>query len=441
MSDEQTDWWSKPAGPTGRPANAPDHDQQYGSAESLTQATSDWRIEPEDRSDPWTFGVYDTVGERRRPRKPRRPGSRLLVGAMALSLVVGGAAGGVAGYVAAERNDGDLHDGDASLGTAPITVVDRAPDSVAGIAARLLPSVVQIEVAGQGQSGTGSGFVIRGDGYIATNNHVVTGAGRRGSLDVVFSDDTRSAARVVGTDERSDLAVIKVDADDLPGSARAVVLGNSDSVVVGDPVVAIGSPLGLAGSVTYGIVSAKDRPVTAGEDDDRSYINAIQTDAAINPGNSGGPLVNAAGEVIGVNTAIATLDEGVFGQAGNIGVGFAIPINQARRIAEELIRDGEAERPIIGVSLDTSYEGGGARILGENQAPDADPIVPDGPADQAGLRPSDVIVAIDGHPVADATALVVAILARAPGDTVTLTVRRGEETHDFEVTLIAEPQD
>ena len=175
-------------------------------------------------------------------------------------------------------------------------------------------------------------------------------------MSLSFSDGTTTDAEVVGKSASYDLAVLRVDAKNLP----ALPLGNSDSVVVGDPVIAIGSPLGLSGTVTSGIISAKNRPVTAGEEgDDSSYINAIQTDAAINPGNSGGPLVNLDGEVIGVNSAIATVGQSLGGEGGNIGVGFAIPINQVRRTVEQIIDTGEAQFPIIGASLDGSYDGRG----------------------------------------------------------------------------------
>jgi putative serine protease PepD len=368
----------------------------------------------------------------------------LLASCVALALLVGGGAGAVAGYVVADRNQSDVHDENASLGAAPAPAVDRPPDSVAGIAARLLPSVVKIDVNGGGQAGSGSGFVIRGDGYILTNNHVAELAGDSGQIDVRFSDNSAAAAQVVGADARSDLAVIKVDTGDMPDAAKAVTLGNSDDVQVGDPVVAIGSPLGLSGTVTSGIVSAKNRTVVAGgeQSGQESYINAIQTDAAINPGNSGGPLVNSSAQVIGVNSAIATIPGGGLGgtQEGNIGVGFAIPANQARRIAEELIRDGKADRPIIGVSLDVQYDGEGARIAGDGEVEGA-PVDPDGPAAQAGLKPGDVITALDGRPITNSDDLIVAIGTHAPGDQVTLTVKRDNETKEYMLTLGTAPGD
>jgi len=216
-------------------------------------------------------------------------------------------------------------------------------------------------------------------------------------------------------------------------------LGNSDSIVVGDPVIAIGSPLGLSGTVTSGIVSAKNRPVTAGErgTSENSFINAIQTDAAINPGNSGGPLVDLDGEVIGVNSAIATLSSGVGGESGNIGVGFAIPINQVRRTIEQLISKGEAQFPIIGASLDATFTGPGARIADKPASDGTPPLVSHGPAERAGLHPGDVVIALNGTRVADSAELIVAIRSHRPGETVTLTVSRGGKQSQIRVTLAA----
>jgi putative serine protease PepD len=286
----------------------------------------------------------------------------------------------------------------------------------------VLPVVVQIEERSATGGGTGSGFVIRQDGYILTNNHVVAGAVDGGSLTVRFKDGATKTASIVGRDASYDLAVVKVDATGLPTAA----LGNSSNVVVGDTAIAVGSPLGLEGTVTSGIISALNRPVTAGGSGESSYINAIQTDAAINPGNSGGPLVDAQGRVVGVNSTIATLGASTGQQAGSIGLGFAIPINEAKRVAEEIISTGKSTHPIIGVSVDLTYAGPGAQIKS---------VTAGGPAANAGLKAGDVIVSINGRTIADSTELIVAIRSYAPGDTVTIGIKDGSGTRDVRVTL------
>jgi len=296
----------------------------------------------------------------------------------------------------------------------------------------VLPSVVSIEVSHAEGEGSGSGFVLRQDGYVLTNNHVVAGA-QGGSLVVQFADGTELPGTVVGATPEYDLAVVKVETTGL----TPLALGDSDEVVVGDPVVAIGAPLGLVGTVTTGIVSALNRPVVAGDDGGTAFINAIQTDAAINPGNSGGPLVNARGEVVGINSAIAQLP-GRLTSVGSIGLGFAIPSNQARRTAEQLIETGAATYPVIGVLLDPEYSGEGVRVF-EEDPPDARAVTLDGPADLAGIRRGDVILAIDGRPVTASEELIVAIRAHEPGDTVVLRVRTGDDERDVRVRLDAAP--
>ena len=298
----------------------------------------------------------------------------------------------------------------------------RADDSIAGIAQAVLPVVVSIDVSSSQGSGTGSGFIIRStanESFVLTNNHVVDGAGGSQDITVTFQDQTQETATIVGTDASYDLAVLRIDRGNLPVAA----LGDSDDVVVGDATIAIGSPLGLTGTVTSGIVSALNRPVTAGDATDVSFISAIQTDAAINPGNSGGPLVNSRGEVIGINSAIATTGSSVSGQSGSIGLGFAIPINQARRVATELIETGSSSYPVIGVQLDMSYEGQGALVQS---------VVEGGPASNTELAAGDVITEIDGVKVSDGTELVVRIRAKNPGDVVELTLEDGSV---IEVTL------
>jgi putative serine protease PepD len=365
---------------------------------------------------------------------------------LAMTLLAGVLGGGV-GYVAANFSDSgpDVHGvfPNSTVGlsanttggqilTTSTSTIERAPDSVAGIAARVLPSVVSISTVSSNGSGTGSGFVIRADGFILTNNHVVADAADgAGKISVQFNGGKSIPAEIVGRDTTYDLAVIKVNMTNL----KPLVLGDSEKVVVGDSVIAIGSPLGLTGTVTTGVVSAKDRPVSAGGgmDTQNSFINAIQTDAAINPGNSGGPLVDATGAVIGINSAIASMGSSS-GQSGSIGLGFAIPINQAKRTAEQLIATGKSSHPILGVSLDLQFAGPGAII---SSVPGA--VVKSGPADKAGLRSGDLILSIDGRNVANSEALIVAIRSHAPGDTVKITYSRLQKTSEVTVTLVAAP--
>ena len=237
-----------------------------------------------------------------------------------------------------------------------------------------------------------------------------------GVISVTLNSGQEYTAKVIGRDSSYDLAVLKIAATGL----QALQFGDSDKVAVGDSVIAIGSPLGLSGTVTLGIISAKNRAVTAGETgSDNSFINALQTDAAINPGNSGGPLVDSTGSVIGVNSAIATLGTSFGGQTGSIGLGFAIPINQARKTADQLIKNGKATYPVLGVSIDMKFEGEGALITKNDKA-----ILPGGPAAKAGLKAGDVITKFDGRTITTAEELIVAIRAKSVGDKVELTYTR-----------------
>jgi putative serine protease PepD len=306
------------------------------------------------------------------------------------------------------------------------STIERSPDSVAGLSARVLPSVVSIETISSDGGSTGSGFVIDPNGYLLTNNHVLAGAL---TIKVMLNDGREFAAKILGRDESYDLAVLKISATGL----KALQFGDSDKVQVGDPVIAIGSPLGLSGTVTQGIISAKNRPVTAGDNNSStSFISALQTDAAINPGNSGGPLVDATGAVIGVNSAIASLGNAGSSQAGSIGLGFAIPINQARKTADQLIKNGKATYPVIGVAVDMNYNSGGALI-----AKKATAILPGGPAAKAGLRPGDLITAIDGIKINTPEELIVEIRTHNVGDEVTITYLRGKTTGNVKLILIA----
>lgn len=300
--------------------------------------------------------------------------------------------------------------------------------SVKAIAAAVTPSVVSINVITASGSGTGSGSIIRTDtssSYILTNNHVVDGATPGGSIDVEFNNGDTVRASVVGQDPIYDLAVIKVAVGNLP----VVPFGDSSKLSIGDPVVAIGSPLGLASTVTSGIVSALNRAIIAGDTGSETYTNAIQTDAAINPGNSGGALLDGNGRMVGVNSAIATLSSG--GTSGSIGLGFSIPINEAKRIANELITTGGSTRPLLGVQFDSTYEGIGALIRS---------ITSGGGAEKAGIPNGSVVRQINGLRIPDYTSAIARILSYAPGSTISVTVDLPTgSSKTFKVTLGSTP--
>ncbi len=310
------------------------------------------------------------------------------------------------------------------------STIERKPDSVAGIAARVSPSVVSIEVSKGNTGGSGSGFFLDSTGHILTNNHVISLAATAGAtIQVKLANGKNYDAELVGRDVSYDLAVIKIAVTDAP----ALQLGDSDAVQVGDGVIAIGSPLGLIGTVTSGIISAKNRPVTSGSGTrESSFINALQTDAAINPGNSGGPLVDLSGAVVGINSAIATTGSGFGGQSGSIGLGFAIPINQARKTADQLIKNGSSTYPIMGVSLDTRYTGDGAKIPDEVGS-----VSPGGPADRAGIKPGDIIIEIDGKAVDTADEAIIKVRSRNVGDKIKIKFKRLGATKEVSLVLIA----
>jgi len=349
-----------------------------------------------------------------------------------LALVVGLVGGTLGGVAVTSTMDGvDSVDGERLLtpgGNGAVAPLQPENGSVAAVAQELLPSTVQI-VSGQGGQGgraaTGSGFVLDRDGHIITNNHVVAPAVESGELRVIDHRGRGHSAEIVGRSSVYDIAVVRLtDGTTL----RPAALGASQALNIGETAVAIGSPLGLSSTVTSGIISALDRPVTTGEADDSSYINAVQTDAAINPGNSGGPLVNLRGEVVGVNSAIATTG-GITGGRGNIGVGFAIPIEQVRYTAAQILETGEASYPVIGASVNTGSTRNGARIV---------EVPPGTPADNAGIEEEDLVVAVDGVAVTDGIGLIVAIRSHRPGETITLTIRRDGDERQVDVTLDAE---
>jgi S1-C subfamily serine protease len=358
----------------------------------------------------------DAPGKARRGR--RGVGAGLTIRAALLmvvfALVAGGLGGGI-GYWASERANGILTDSNVTLVTVD-TPANRPPGSVAD---------VSLEVSSETQAGTGSGVVIDGAGYILTNNHVAKAGGANATIRVVFSDGSTTPGKVVGTDPATDLAVVKVEKTGLTVAA----LGVSADLAVGDPVVAIGSPLGLRSTVTSGIISALNRPVRlAGEGGAAdAVVSAIQTDAAINPGNSGGALVDASGAVVGINSAIATLSSGS-GQSGSIGLGFAIPMDKARDIAQQIIRTGSAQHATIGISTRSVTNGpnDGAYVV---------QVIPQGPGGRSGLEEGDVIVAVAGAPILGTDELLVAVDSHKPGDTVTVQYVRASTTVSVQVTL------
>jgi putative serine protease PepD len=353
-----------------------------------------------------------------------------LVSVLALVIgVIGGVFGGaVYENIRTSSTEGRVSGGLLDSGTESKAPLAAGNHSVAAVAQRLLPSTIQVLAQYQGQKdgATGSGFVLDRSGHYITNNHVVADAvAHHGPIEIVDQNGDRYAATVVGRSPTYDLAVLYVKGGPtLPPAS----LGSAQVLRVGDQVVAFGSPLGLSSTVTSGIVSALNRPVTTSDTgSDSSYINAVQTDAAINPGNSGGPLVDLTGRVVGVNSAIATTGSSSTGESGNIGVGFAIPIDQVKITADQILRTGQARYPVIGATVDTrGIDAVGAKIL---------KVSSDSPASQAGLHSGDVVTEVAGEKVPDGIALIVAIRAHQPGDTIRFTVRRGSSHMSLRITL------
>lgn len=296
------------------------------------------------------------------------------------------------------------------------------------ISSLVTPSVVSISATTSNGGGTGSGSIYKSNSsssYIITNNHVIEAAATTGTIKVELTNGEQYTAKIVGRDPGYDIAVLQIQIGNLP----AIALGDSSKVSVGDPVLAIGSPLGLASTVTSGIISALNRPVSTGTADAQSYVNAIQTDAAINPGNSGGALIDSQGRIIGVNSAIATLSSG--SASGSIGLGFSIPINEAKRVIDEIIATGKSTRPVLGVYFDPTFTGIGAKIArlsaGEG-------------AEKAGIPVGSVIRSIDGVKVVDNDTAIVRIRSYIPGTVVSVLVdlpTGGSKT--FKVTLGSAP--
>lgn len=367
----------------------------------------------------------------------KRRGAGGLVAAVAVAALVAGGIGGALGFWAADRNDNGSS-GSSTTVSASDSPRDlkRPAGTVAGVAAKALPSVVTIDAqGGDGEGGTGTGFVYDKEGHILTNNHVVASAAESGELSATFSDGKKYAAEVVGRAQGYDVAVLKLK--NPPAGLAPLPLGNSEGVAVGDSTIAIGAPFGLSNTVTTGIISAKNRPVASGDgsSNKNSYMSALQTDASINPGNSGGPLLDATGAVIGINSAIQSTGGGLGqSQAGSIGLGFAIPINQAKNVAEQLIKTGKPVYPVIGATVSMEEKTGGAEISPEG-AGNTPSVTPNGPAAKAGLKAGDVITKFNDTVIDSGPTLIGEIWTRKPGEKVTLTYERDGKTATAEVTL------
>jgi putative serine protease PepD len=345
-------------------------------------------------------------------------------------VVVGGLAGGLIATASAAPNSSTA---DSASSSASATSCPVAP-----IADSVLPSVVTISASGTGGAGTGSGEVIRSDGYILTNNHVIAIAANGGKVEVLFADGTTAPATIVGRDTLTDLAVLRVEGKT---NLKPITLGTSSSVEVGEPVIALGAPLGLSGSVTSGIVSALDRTVEVPAEDDKNalLVSAVQTDAAINPGNSGGALVNCSGQLVGVPSAGATVpNESGEASGGSIGVGFAIPVDAAKTISAEIITTGHVTHAYFGLQTVPIPEAAAAEA-GVPTGLFVAGVPAGGPAQKAGIQPGDVITTINGKPATSNVQLQELTLTKQPGDTVELGYSRNGKATTTTVTLAAQP--
>jgi putative serine protease PepD len=383
---------------------------QNHESNNLEAQTEDWQETEVSDQQELEKAEFDSVEEN--SSEPESKAKRGLA-----AVLVAGMLGGIIGsagtfYAVSQLTNGKLTTIELNQSAAEDSV--RPDGSIAALAAAVTPAVVSIEASNSLGSATGSGFIIDANGYIVTNNHVIADAAYNSKIVVTLADGQEFRAELVGQTFEYDLAVLKIKATGLP----VVELGNSDGVVVGDTVIAIGSPLGLQSTVTSGIVSALDRPVTTGDNaSELSFIEAIQTDAAINPGNSGGPLIDAKGRVIGVNSAIATNTTNKT-EAGSIGLGFAIPVNLVARVAQEIIDTGEATVPVMGIKLEIQTAVEGAVVVG---------VTKNGPAAKAGVEKGDVIVKADGRVIHNDAELVIVIRSKNPGDIVEVETDKGKK--------------
>jgi putative serine protease PepD len=360
--------------------------------------------------------------------KPRRRPSRTVAGVAAIALLAASAgAGGAALYDVFGAGDSSTSPVVSSLDSST-TDAQATSGQVEKVAKAVLPSVVQINVTGGQEAGSGTGIIISSDGDILTNNHVVEAAAEQGTITVAFSDGTTTPATIVGRDPKTDLAVIKVDKNGL----TPATFGKSSDLAVGEEVIAIGSPFGLESTVTSGIVSALNRPVSSsdGTGQNTTVFPAVQTDAAINPGNSGGPLVDLSGRVVGINSAIRSGGT-TSASAGSIGLGFAIPIDLAKSVADQLVKGEKVQHALIGVTVRPAVSSDDITGIGAEITE-----VADGSAGaKAGLEPGDIVTAINGQPVSSSDALVAGIRGYRPGEKVTLTYLRDGKKNEAQVTL------
>ncbi len=357
---------------------------------------------------------------------PPPRGRRRLAGTLALVLLAAGAGlGGAAAYDAIQGDDGGVIsslDAGSDSGSAPAGEIEK-------VAQKLLPSVTQVNVAGGGQAGSGTGIIISSDGQILTNNHVVESAVDRGSITVAFNDGTNAKAEILGRDAVTDLAVIKAEGK---SGLTPASLGSSADLEVGQVVIAIGSPFGLESTVTSGIISALNRPVASSDagGNDQTVFPAIQTDAAINPGNSGGPLVDLQGRVIGINSAIRS-NGATSTDAGSIGLGFAIPVDLAKNVSEQLVKGDKVQHARIGVTVGPAVAQDDITAIGA----EIKEVTKGSAGDDAGLRVGDIITAVNDNPIVSSNALVASIRGYQPGETITVTYTRDGDERTTKVKL------
>lgn len=425
------------------PAYTPQQNGEYNTGEYNTSQYNTSQYYAPTGSAPQTGGVYTVPPEiaASAPAKKRGGAATAFAVALATALVAGGGAGYLAGSAkdsssSTSHTDSQTSSGpDNALKNPTVASHDEAPDgSVEQVAADVLPSVVSIEVATRRGGDEGSGSIISSDGYVLTNHHVIADAANPGAeIQVTLNDGSRHGAKFVASDVNTDVGVIKIDdVNNLP----VIKFGNSDDLKVGQGVVAVGSPLGLSATVTSGIVSALNRPVRAAQGGgESSLMDGIQTDAAINPGNSGGPLVDMHGNLIGMNSVIASLSSGGYGEqssGGSIGLGFAIPSNFAKRVADQLIEKGQATQPMLGVRVSAQDTLTSGAVVAA--------VEPGSPAEKAGLKQGDTIIKLDDRTIDSADALIAATRSQDFGQTVTLQVMRGNSSDPIpvEVTLSSE---